>query len=247
MGKGETTALEDFLLFCCSPRVSSKSGPKAGSAKSPWRMGSDGFMELSPGSGIGAEDSGHPKIVGSCHFVERYRGGARIEVEVTQAAPDVCIKDCTPPAGSDVLHVVIAGPLRFLTVNSCKQIVISSPSCSTVDTVHCSLLQIHFASGSMPGCPSISMSHCNDVMLVLPATGASGHIMTSHCQSLCFTKAGVVGSEVVHIPCEFGVLYQVINGSLFTKHPLQASFPNPNTEQRASQHYGQRDVGAFSV
>lgn len=223
MGKGETSAFEDFLLFCCSPRVSSKSGSRASSAKSTWRMGSDGLMELSPGSGNGAEDSVQPKIVGSCHFIERFRGGARLDVEVTHGAPDVSIKDCTPPAGSDVLHVVITGPLRFLTVNSCRQVVISSPSCSTVDTVHCNLLQFHFAPSSMPGCPSISMSHSKDVLLVLPATGASGHILTSHCESLCFTSAGVVGSEVIPIPCEFGVLYQVINGSLFTKHPLQAS------------------------
>ena len=102
MGKGETSAFEDFLLFCCSPSVSSKSGSRASSAKSPWRMGSDGLMELSPGSGNGAEDSVQPKIVGSCHFIERYRGGARLDVEVTHGAPDVSIKDCTPPAGSDV-------------------------------------------------------------------------------------------------------------------------------------------------
>jgi hypothetical protein len=230
MGKGETTAFEDFLLFCCSPRVSSKSGSKASSAKSPWHMGSDGLMELSPGSGSGAGDACLPKIVGSCHFIERYTGGARLEVEVSQGAPDVCIKDCTPPSGSDVLHVVITGPLRFLTVNTCRQIVISSPSCSTVDTVHCNLIQIHFALGSLPGCPSISMSHSKDVMLVLPATGASGHILTSHCESLCFTSTGVAASEIVPIPCEFGAIYQVINGSLFTKYPLQASSPNYNAE-----------------
>jgi hypothetical protein len=233
MGKGETTALEDFLLFCCSPRGPSKLGSKANSSsKSPWRVGADGLMELSPGSGNAAEESVQPKIVGSCHFIERYAGGTRLEVEVTQAAPDVCIKDCTPPPGSDVLHVVITGPLRFLTVNSCRQVVISSPSCSTVDTVHCHLVQFHFTSGSMPGSPSISMSHCKDVLLVLPATGASGHIMTSHCESLCFTSAGVMGADVVTIPCEFGVLYQVINGSLFTKHPLQASLPSANSELR---------------
>jgi hypothetical protein len=237
MGKGETTAFEDFLLFCCSPRVSSKAGTRPNATKSPWRMGSDGLMELSPGSGNVADDSVAPKIVGSCHFIERFRGGTRLEVEVTLGAPDVSIKDCAPPAGSDVLHVVITGPLRFLTVNSCKQVVISSPSCSTVDAVHCNLLQLHFASGSMPGCPSISMSHCKDVLLVLPATGASGHIMTSHCESLCFTSSGSFSSEVVPIPCEFGVLYQIINSSLFTKHPLQASSADPGTV-RMESHVG---------
>lgn len=237
MGKGETTAFEDFLLFCCSPRVSSKAGTRPNATKSPWRMGSDGLMELSPGSGNVADDCVAPKIVGSCHFIERFRGGALLEVEVTLGAPDVSIKDCAPPAGSDVLHVVISGPLRFLTVNSCKQVVISSPSCSTVDAVHCNLLQLHFASGSMPGCPSISMSHCKDVLLVLPATGASGHIMTSHCESLCFTSSGGFSSEVVPIPCEFGVLYQIINGSLFTKHPLQASSADPGTV-RMESHVG---------
>jgi hypothetical protein len=232
MGKGETSAFEDFLLFCCSPRVSSKSGSKENSTKSPWRMGSDGLMELSAGSGHGAEDCIQPKVVGSCHFIERFRGATRLEVEVSQGAPDVSIKDCSPPPGSDVLHVVITGPLRFLTVNSCRQVVISSPSCSTVDAVHCNLLQFHFAAVSMPGCPSISLSHSKDVLLLLPTTGASGHIITSHCESLCFTIAGVVGSDVVPIPCEFGVLYQVINGSLFTKHPLQVSSSHPNSETR---------------
>ena len=220
------------MLFCCSPRGSPKCGSKAKSTKSPWRVGADGLMELSPGSGNAAEESALPKIVGSCHFIERYAGGTRLEVEVTQSAPDVCVKDCAPPPGSDVLHIVITGPLRFLTVNSCRQVVISSPSCSTVDSVHCHLLQLHFTAGSMPGSPSISMSHCKDVLLVLPATGASGHIMTSHCTSLCFTTAALTGAEVFSIPCEFGVLYQVINGSLLAKHPLQAPQADSNSQLR---------------
>ncbi len=216
MGKGETSAFEDFLLFCCSPRASYKGSKAAAAASDRWRVGSDGLMELSTSSSIGAHDCG-PKVVGTCNFVECYRSGARLEIEATHAAPDVCIKDCCPPVGSDVLHVIISGPLRCLTVNACKQIVVSAPSCTTVDTVHCSLLQLHLACPAMLAAPSVSLSHCSDIMLVLPPSGSSGHIITSHTEGLCFTHGGVA-SHVVSIPCEFGALYQV-NSALNLMNP----------------------------